>query len=120
MKKPFLTFLILAGVSFGASAQIKALKDTVISTPTIQCDMCKSRLEPFLKRIDGVTFVNVAVKKKQVRVKYLTDRTNIEMIKASIANAGYDAAEIAANPDAYKMLPKCCKKPEDGGGSTKH
>lgn len=120
MKKPLLVLLAFTGLSLGASAQIKALKDTTISTPTIQCDMCKSRLEPFLKRIDGVTFVNVAVKKKQVRVKYLTDRTNIEMIKASIANAGYDANEIAANPDAYKMLPKCCKKPEDSGGMPKN
>ena len=99
---------------------MKAVKDTTISTPTIQCDMCKATLEPFLKRIDGVTFVNVGVKKKQIRVKYLTDRTNMEMIKASIANAGYDAAEISANPEAYKMLPKCCKKPEDGGGMPKH
>ena len=119
MKKALSTALLLAGFSIAAGAQMKAVKDTTISTPTIQCDMCKARLEPFLKRIDGVTFVNVAVKKKQVRVKYLTDRTNIEMIKASIANAGYDANEIEANPDAYKMLPKCCKKPEAGGSAPK-
>jgi periplasmic mercuric ion binding protein len=116
MKKSALVFLSFVGFSLAASAQVKAVKDTIISTPTIQCDMCKSRLEPFLKRIDGVTFVNVNPKKKQVRVKYLTDRTNVEVIKASIANAGYDAAEIAANPEAYKMLPKCCKMPE--GSST--
>ncbi len=64
--------------------------------------------------------MNVGVKKKEVTVKYLTDRTNIEMIKTSIANAGYDAAEISANPESYKTLPKCCKKPEDGGGMPKH
>ena len=110
-----MTVLTVVSISVTAIAQTKALKDTIISTPTIQCDMCKARLEPFLRRIDGVTFVNVAVKKKQVRVKYLTDRTNVEMIKASIANAGYDANEIEANTDAYKMLPKCCKKPEATG-----
>ncbi|HUC82178.1 MAG TPA: cation transporter [Flavisolibacter sp.] len=119
MKKSLLAAFAFAGISFSAMAQTKAVKDTIISTPTIQCDMCKSRLEPFLKRIDGVTFVNVTPKKKQVRVKYLTDRTNVEMIKASIANAGYDANEIEANPDAYKMLPKCCKKPESTGNTPK-
>ena len=103
-----------------ASAQKKAIKVDTISTPTIQCDMCKDRIEEHLKRIDGVTAVNVAVKKKKVYVKYLVDRTNVEMIKASIANAGYEAGEIAANPDYYKMLPKCCKKLEDGGGMPKH
>lgn len=121
MKKLILSALIVSSCSLAASAQkSKALKDTIISTPTIQCDMCKNKLEQHLKRIDGVTFVNVTPKKKQVRVKYLVDRTDIEMLKASIANAGYDANEIAANPDVYKALPKCCKKPEDGGGMSKH
>lgn len=123
--------LAIGGLTAGAQAQTKALETTKISTPSVQCDMCKNRIEQYLKRIDGVTFVNVVPKKKEVTVKYLTDRTNIEMIKTSIANAGYDVAkttadksqpaeiEIAANPDSYKMLPKCCKKPEDGGGMPK-
>jgi mercuric ion binding protein len=119
MKKLFLSTIIASGFTLAASAQTKALQVAKVSTPTIQCDMCKTRIEQYLKRIDGVTFVNVAVKKKEVTVKYLSDRTNIEMIKASIANAGYDAAEIAANPDSYKLLPKCCKKTEDGGGMPK-
>lgn len=119
MKKT--VFALLASLaSFAAFAQTKAVQVAKISVPTVQCEMCKSRIEEYLKRIDGVTSVNVAVKKKEVTVKYLTDRTNEEMLKASIANAGYDAAEIKANPDAYKMLPKCCKKPEDGGGMPKH
>jgi len=120
MKKLFLATLLASAFSIGASAQTKALQVAKISTPTIQCDMCKTKIEEYLKRVDGVTFVKVAVKKKEVTVKYLSDRTNIEMIKASIANVGYDAGEIAANPESYKMLPKCCKKPEDGGGMPKH
>jgi mercuric ion binding protein len=120
MKKFSLLAVIALGFTFSASAQTKALQVAKISTPTVQCDMCKTRIEQYLKRIDGVTFVNVGVKKKEVTVKYLTDRTNIEMIKTSIANAGYDAAEIASNPESYKTLPKCCKKPEDGGGMPKN
>ena len=120
MKKLFVAFMTTMALSVSASAQKKAIKIDTVSTPTIQCDMCKGRIEQHLKRIDGVTFVNAAVKRKHVIVKYYVDRTNVEMIKASIANAGYDAGEIAANPDFYKMLPKCCKKPEDGGGMPKH
>ncbi|RYZ27867.1 MAG: copper chaperone [Chitinophagaceae bacterium] len=116
MKKMIFSAFAASVLSLAASAQTKALLVAKVSTPTVQCDMCKTRIEQYLKRIDGVTSVNVAVKKKEVTVKYLTDRTNIEMIKASIANAGYDAAEVAANQESYKMLPKCCKKPEDGGG----
>ncbi len=116
MKK--LLFSLLAGTLFslGASAQIKAVQTVKISTPTIQCDMCKKKIEIYLKRYDGIGLVTVNVKKRETTVKFISDRINIEDIKAAIANAGYDANEVTANEDSYKKLPKCCKKPEDGGG----
>lgn len=103
-----------------ASAQTKPVQTVKINTPTVQCEMCKDRIEEVLKRYDGVMTVSVKLHKtdstkRQTTVKYITDRTNEEVIKAAIANAGYDANEIAANPESYKALPKCCKKPEDGG-----
>jgi mercuric ion binding protein len=116
MKKLVLCVLASVGISIFASAQTKTLLTAKIATPTVQCEMCKERIETYLKRYDGVTYINVNVKKKETTVKYLTDRTNIEILKTAIANAGYDADDIAANPEAYKQLPKCCKKPEDGGG----
>ena len=48
-----------------------------------------------------------------------TTVTTEAALKTAIANAGYDADDIPANPDAYKELPKCCKKTEDGGGMGK-
>ena len=129
MKKSFHLILFFLFFSTLAQAQTKALKADTVLTPTIQCDMCKTRIEQYLKRIDGVTYANVIVKRKYAVVKYLTDRTNSEVIKTAVANSGYDVAkkgadgqlevEINANPDFYKLLPKCCKKPEDGGGMPK-
>ena len=118
MKKLLFSLVATVGLSVFASAQTKALLTAKISTPTVQCDMCKENIETYLKRYDGVTYINVNVKRKETTVKYLTDRTNIEQIKTAIANAGYDADDIAANPDSYKQLPKCCKKPADGGGKN--
>ena len=119
MKKIILLAIVVMGISVFTSAQTKPAQTAKISTPTVQCDMCKERIETYLKRYDGVTSVNVNVKKKETTVKYLTDRSNIENIKTAIANAGYDADDVPANPEAYKALPKCCKKPEDGGGMGK-
>lgn len=116
MKQFFLSLLVVAGFSLGANAQTKAVQTVKISTPTVQCESCKSRIETYLKRYNGITSVNVNYKKKETTVKYLTDRINEEEIKAAIANAGYDANDVAANPDSYKRLPQCCKKPEEGGG----
>jgi copper chaperone CopZ len=73
--------------------------------------MCKKKIETYLNRYDGVASVNVNYRKKETTVKYLTDRINEEEIKTAIANVGYDANEIAANPASYDKLPKCCKKP---------
>lgn len=124
MKKLLLSLVVFGFIAVSASAQQKAMVTTKISTPTVQCDMCKKTIEDLLKRYDGVLSVNVKLNKdstkREVVVKYLTDRINEETLKAAIANAGYDANEIAANPESYKALPKCCKKPEDGGGMPKH
>ena len=119
MKKLFFALLATSLLGFTASAQQKAVKTVKISTPTVQCDMCKTKIEGYLKRYDGVMTVNVNPKRKETTVKYITDRTNEEVLKAAIANAGYTANEIEANPEAYKALPKCCKKPEDRGVKPK-
>ena len=120
MKKVVFSLMVTLLASFAASAQTKAIQTVKIQTPTVQCGMCKSKIETYLKRYDGINMVNVNYKGKVTTVKYITDRINEEEIKTAIANAGYDAAEIEANPDAYKRLPKCCKKPEDGGGMPKN
>lgn len=124
MKKLLLSLVAFCFIAITASAQQKAMLTTKISTPTVQCEMCKKTIEDLLKRYDGVLSVNVKLNKdsskREVIVKYLTDRINEETLKAAIANAGYDANEIAANPESYKALPKCCKKPEDGGGMPKN
>jgi len=94
-------------------AQLKTTQKAVIKTPTVQCSMCKDKIELFLSRQYGVSAVKVDYKKKNTTVTWLTDRTNIEIIKAGIANAGYDADDVAADEKAYKRLPACCKKPAE-------
>lgn len=120
MKQIVLSLIALFSLGLTASAQVKAVQTAKISTPTVQCEMCKKKIETYLNRYDGIQTVNVNVKKKETTVKYITDRINEEEVKAAIANAGYDAGDVAANPDSYKRLPKCCKKPEDGGGMQKN
>ena len=115
MKKLLFGLLAVGGTAFVSSAQVKASMTAKISTPTIGCEDCKSRIETYLKRYDGVTYVMVNWRQKNVTVKYLTDRTNIEEIKTAISNCGYDADDIPAFEEAYNRLPKTCKKPQDGG-----
>lgn len=112
MKAIKLTLLALAGLVTFSFAQQKAVQKVIIKTPTVQCEMCKDRIEKYLSREPGVSSVKVDFKKKTTYVTFFTDRNNIEQLKAAIANVGYDADEVNAEGGAYNKLPKCCKKPE--------
>lgn len=120
MKKLLLLAVAIAGISSLSFGQVKKGVQTVtIKTPTVQCESCKERIEGYLKREEGVQKAVVDYKKKTVKVTFNTERTNIENIKTAIANAGYDADDVTADTEAYKKLPMCCKKTEDGGGHAK-
>lgn len=121
MKNVLMVALIIASsvsVSFGQTAK-KGLQTVTISTPTVQCGMCKQRIEKYMIREDGVTKVNVDYKNKKTKVTYNAERTNVENIKTAIANVGYDADDVTANEGSYEKLPKCCQKPEDEGEKEK-
>jgi len=118
MKNIFLLSLVMVGFATVSSAQVKVVT-AKIKTPNALCEACKTRIESYLKRVDGMVFVDVNYRKGETTVKYQADRTDIEQIKTDISNLGYDADDIPANEDAYKSLPKTCKKFEDGGGHPK-
>ncbi|PSL48118.1 copper chaperone CopZ [Chitinophaga niastensis] len=117
--KLVMLFLVASVGMAMAQQKEKTILTANISTPTVQCESCKNRIERYMKQEEGVQSVKVDFKKHITTVKYWTDRTNIENIKTGIANAGYDADNVAANPESYAKLPTCCKKPEDGGGMEK-
>ena len=94
MKRIIVFVFSLIGISIVSFGQQKALETAKIKTPDALCEACKPRIETYVKRIDGVTFINVNYRKGETTVKYLTDRTNIEEIKTAIANMGYDADDV--------------------------
>jgi hypothetical protein len=101
-------------------AQMPKIQKAVIKTPLAQCEDAKTIIENIApKYLDGLVKINVNFHSRQTQVSWYPDRTNIEEIKTAIANAGFDADDVTANPDAYKKLPACCKKPEDGGPKPK-
>jgi periplasmic mercuric ion binding protein len=114
--KHLFSVLILLLITVTISAQQKATLTVKISTPTIQGQPCKERLEQFLKYEEGVLKAVVDIRKKITTISFNTERTNIENLKTAIANNGFDADDIKANPEVYKKLPTACKKPEDRPG----
>ena len=98
MKSIQLTLLALVGLVSIATAQQKATQKVVINTPSVQCEMCKDRIEKYMSREPGIVSVKVDYKKKTTTVSFLTDRNDIEQVKTAIANVGYDADDINLIP----------------------
>lgn len=108
MRKILFTSLFILATTVGFSQQ-KAIAKAVISTPTVQCEACKNRVEQHLFKEDGITSVKADYRRHTVTVAYYKDRTNIENIKTSLANLGYDADDVTVNEESYKLLPKTCQ-----------
>lgn len=110
--KIFLLLITLVTINSTALfSQQKAVQKAVISTPGVQCEACKTRVENHLTHEYGVASVRADYRRHTVAVSWYTDRTNIENIKTAIANMGYDADDVTAEPDAQKRLPKTCQHP---------
>ena len=109
MKTLLLGFLLITAFSATSFAQQKAVMKAVIKAPGVQCEACKTRIENHLVHEYGVSSVKADYRKHTVAVVWYTDRTNIENIKTALANMGYDADDVSADPGAYKRLPKTCQ-----------
>src|SRR5664279_242450 len=111
MKALILGFIALSLFAKPSLSQQKVGMKAVISTPGVQCEVCKTRIENRLVHEDGVSSVKADYRKHTVTVVWYTDRTNIENIKTALANMGYDADDVTADLDAYKRLPITCQHP---------
>ncbi len=108
MRTSILAIISLLFFSFSSFGQ-KSTQKAIINTPGVQCEACKTRIENRLVHEDGVSSVKADYKRHTVTVVWYKDRTNIENIKTALANMGYDADDVTAEPDAYKRLPKTCQ-----------
>lgn len=74
------------------------------------CGMCKRKIEKNLVFEKGIESANLDLTSKILTVSYDPKKISSEKIKKAVANTGYDADEVDANPEAYEKLSSCCKK----------
>ena len=98
------TFLLLSGVAFAQSEKQVEIKTSAV------CKMCKERIERDLGLSKGVKESNLDLKNMVVTVKYNPKKTDIDAIKKTILNTGYNADDLVATDKKHDRLPDCCQK----------
>lgn len=96
------------------SPGVKAQKmDTIVIKTSAQCGMCEDRIEKALAYERGVKEFDLNLEDKKATVVFKTQKTSADKLRKAISDVGYDADDVSADPEAYKDLPACCKKPDD-------
>jgi len=72
------------------------------------CDMCKSRIERSVLKVEGVGFAKWDKKTKMLKIEYDSELTSEEALKQALADAGHDTEDVKASEDKYDSLPACC------------
>jgi len=121
-------FIIAILFTMGARAQVMQGKAqwATISVPQLKCWECEQRLNQYLIREKGpgtdagIVQWKMDLRNATIKIQFIPDRMPLDYIRTAIANAGFDADTIKAEPDSYKILPIQCRKKEDGGGPFKY
>ena len=114
-------------ISHIARAQVMAQKKEwlTIRSANLKCWQCKDILEKYLTSENESTMESGIVQRRynlisgEIRLQYYPDRVTPDVIRTVLANAGFDADSLKAEPEPYKKLPPICKRAKDGGGPTK-
>jgi periplasmic mercuric ion binding protein len=109
MKWKMFLLAVIASISVGFGQTKEPKMKTVVIQTSAECGECEERLESNLNYLKGVVFAELDMTTMKLTVKYKTKSVTLDQIKKKISDLGYQADEVAANPEAYEKLPACCK-----------
>jgi len=113
--RKIIAVLLFGLFSLPISAQTNKHEKTIIQTSYIcrtceMCGTCGPLFQNTLLKVKGVRMFEVDKTKNTIIVYYNGKKTNVQEIRNTIANIGYDADDVKANPEAHEQLYNCCKK----------
>jgi copper chaperone CopZ len=100
----------ILNVSCGQEGKSMTVKTEIYCDHCEECESCKARVETALNGTEGVQSADMKVSDKTITVNYDPSKTDEQKIKTAIAQTGFDAGDVKADPAAYDNLDDCCKK----------
>jgi copper chaperone CopZ len=89
--------------------QKKSTIDTAYIKTSALCGDCKERIESTLNFQKGVRFTELNLETKIATCVYKPSKVSLSELRLALVSVGYDADEMKADPEAVKLLPKCCQ-----------
>ena len=89
--------------------QKKSTIDTAYIKTSALCGDCKERIESTLNYQKGVKFTELNLETKIATCVYKPSKVSLSELRLALVGVGYDADEMKADPEAVKLLPKCCQ-----------
>jgi len=77
-------------------------QEVILQILGMHCPACVQRIENGLSKLDGIIEAKVNLASKEAIVRFNSDKTNIEKIKAAIKRTGYEAVEQVEGLSAEK------------------
>ena len=89
--------------------QKKSTIDTAYIKTSALCGDCTKRLESALNFQKGVKYAELNLETKIATCVYKPSKVSLDELRLALVRVGYDADEMEADPEAVKLLPKCCQ-----------
>ena len=110
MKNLGLILAVVLVTLFSFNSYASGKYETVKIKTSSQCDMCKETIEKQMAFEKGVKSAVLDVESSVLTVTYNPKKTNPDLIRKAVTEAGYDADDLPAVQKAYDNLHECCKK----------
>ena len=87
----FLLFVMMTTINFPLVSTVQAAeaKTVILDVPGMTCKFCPITIRKSLQKISGVESVKSDFESKTATVTFDPDKTNVEQLMESTANAGY-------------------------------
>lgn len=75
----------------------------------LTCNACSKHIIKIVSDNEGVTDVRWDSTSEKLKLSYDLQKTNLDKIEQSIADAGHSTLNYPAKKGFYKEMPDCCK-----------
>ena len=111
--KHALTISVLALAMLCAGCRQKDYRIAKVQVPNVINEACEKRVRDALRPLKGIEMDLVGVTNGVLYVRYDSMQLGLKNIEHAVKDAGFDANEFPADPQARAKLPKECLPPDN-------